>query len=116
MGKLKYKGYTGSVEYSPEDECLFGKVLGLRKGVFISYEGNSVEELKKDFEGGIDDYLATCEKNGVEPARPYSGKLVVRLSPDLHGSIAEYVAEKGTTINAFLNEAAINELKAAHAL
>ena len=26
MGYLKYKGYTGSVEYSEEDKCLFGKV------------------------------------------------------------------------------------------
>lgn len=29
MGNLKYKGYTGSVEYSEEDNCLFGKVLGM---------------------------------------------------------------------------------------
>ena len=29
MGYLKYKGYTGSVEYSEEDNCLFGKVQGM---------------------------------------------------------------------------------------
>ena len=29
MGQLKYKGYTGSVEFSDEDNCLFGKVQGL---------------------------------------------------------------------------------------
>lgn len=69
MGYLRYKGYTGSVEYSPEDGCLFGKVQGLY-GTLISYEGNSVEEIKKDFEEAIDDYLESCKERGIEPAKP----------------------------------------------
>lgn len=43
MGQLKYKGYAGSVEYSEEDNCLFGKVLGLRKSC-ITYEGETINE------------------------------------------------------------------------
>ena len=64
MGYLKYKGYTGSVEYSEEDKCLFGKVQGMSKDS-ITYEGQTVEELTKDFEGAVDDYLALCEEKGV---------------------------------------------------
>jgi predicted HicB family RNase H-like nuclease len=56
---LEYKGYHGSVEYSAADNCLFGKVIGIRS--LISYEGESVEELKRDFMDGIDDYIASCE-------------------------------------------------------
>ena len=44
MGYLKYKGYTGSVEYSEDDKCLFGKVQGMSKDS-IMYEGSTVEEL-----------------------------------------------------------------------
>ena len=54
MGYLKYKGYTGSVEYSEDDKCLFGKVQGMSKDS-ITYEGSTVEELTADFEGAIDD-------------------------------------------------------------
>ena len=62
MGYLKHKGCTGSVEYSEEDKCLFGKVQGMAKDS-ITYEGSTVEELTEDFEGAIDDYLAvTCEE------------------------------------------------------
>ena len=61
MGYLKYKGYTGSVESSKEDNCLFGKVQGL-KGTLISYEGLTVDELRKDFEGAVDDYIAIRNK------------------------------------------------------
>ena len=68
MGYLKYKGYTGSVEYSEEDNCLFGKVQGMSKDA-ITYEGTTIEELRQDFEGAIDDYLALCEARHVEPAK-----------------------------------------------
>ncbi len=110
MGLLKYKGYTGSVEYSEEDNCLFGKVLGLR-GDCITYEGESVAELKHDFEGAIDDYLASCKDRGVEPKKPYSGKLIVRMPSDLHGMVAMAAAKTGTTINDFINKAVSKELE-----
>ena len=60
MELLKYKGYTGSVDYSEEDNCLYGKVLGMSKNM-ITYEGQDVNELRKDFEGAIDDYLIVCK-------------------------------------------------------
>ncbi len=44
MGNLKYKGYVGSVEYSEEDNCLFGKVIGMSKDC-ITYEGTTIDEL-----------------------------------------------------------------------
>ena len=65
MDYLEYKGYKGSIEYSKEDDCLFGKVQGLGKNVLILYEGNTVDELRKDFEGGIDSYLEGCKERGV---------------------------------------------------
>ena len=102
MGYLKYKGYTGSVEYSQEDGCLFGKVQGLY-GTLISYEGNSVEEIKKDFEGAIDDYLESCKERGIVPVKPYSGKLNLRMPSELHAAIAMTAASMGTTINDFIN-------------
>ncbi len=102
MGYLKYKGYTGSVEYSSEDGCLFGQVQGLH-GTLISYEGESVEEIQKDFEGAIDDYLISCQERGITPAKPYSGKFNLRMSSELHAAIAMAAAAAGTTINDFIN-------------
>ena len=70
MDYLEYKGYKGSVEYSKEDNCLFGKVQGMSKAVIL-YEGDTLEELRKDFENGVDSYLEACKADGVEPAMPY---------------------------------------------
>ena len=74
MDYLEYKGYKGSVEYSKEDNCLFGKVQGLSKEL-ITYEGQTLDELRKDFEDGVESYLGYCKEEGLEPAKPYSGKM-----------------------------------------
>lgn len=66
MNLLEYKDYYGSVEYSEEDDILFGEVLGLND-TFISYEGSSLPELKSDFHAGIDHYLETCKAKREQP-------------------------------------------------
>ncbi len=109
MGYLKYKGYTGSVEYSEEDKCLFGKVQGLTKDC-ITYEGNTVEELTKDFEGAVDDYLRLCEEKGIKPRKPYNGVLNVRLTPEIHSGAAMAAKKAGITINAFIKNAVAQAL------
>lgn len=103
MGHLKYKGYQGSVEFSPEDNCFFGKVLGL-KGTLISYEGTSVDDIRRDFEEAVDHYLDSCEKRGIKPAKPYSGRFLVRIPSDLHSDLAAAADSNGTTINDFVQK------------
>lgn len=115
MDFLEYKGYKGSVEYSKEDNCLFGKVQGLSKDLIV-YEGQTLDELRKDFEEGIDSYIEGCLADGVEPAKPYSGKLNLRMSSELHSRVAAFVAATGITINDFINRAIKNELKKAAVL
>lgn len=100
---MNYKGYKGSVDYSEEDNCLFGKVLGMSKDC-ISYEGKDVDELRKDFEGAVDDYLAMCKARGEVPCKPYSGNLNVRLTPEIHSRIAMLAQQTGTTINGYIRQ------------
>ena len=88
MKTLSYKGYVGSIEISDEDNCLYGKVLDLPKDTMISYEGNTVSELKEDFMGAVDDYLAYCKEEGITPRKSYSGSLNIRISPEIHSKIA----------------------------
>ena len=104
MGRLKYKGYIGTVDYNEEDQCLTGKVLGLRRDGII-YEGMSVEELIEDFHNAVDHYLSSCAERGVAPEKPYSGRLILRLSPILHQDAAEMAAANGISLNEFITRA-----------
>ncbi|MCL2216930.1 MAG: type II toxin-antitoxin system HicB family antitoxin [Defluviitaleaceae bacterium] len=65
---IKHRGYVGTVEYTAEDDVLFGKVLGIRG--LVSYEGESIAAVKRDFMEAVDDYLETCEIEGLEPENP----------------------------------------------
>ncbi len=100
---LSYKNYNGTVEYSREDRCLFGKVIGIKS--LLSYEGSSVQELEDGFKSVIDEYLNDCEERGVVPEQPYKGSFNVRISPELHRAVALYAMESGKSLNATVEEA-----------
>lgn len=103
---LSYKNYNGTVEYSKEDHCLFGKVIGIKP--LLSYEGDSVKELKQVFKKVIDEYLQDCMERNIEPEQPYKGTFNVRISPELHRNIAIYAIEHGKSLNAAVEEAIYN--------
>lgn len=100
---LEYKDYMGTVEYSAEDNILYGRVIGING--LVSYEGDSIQSLKKDFEEAVDDYLEMCRKQCIEPQKTYKGSFNVRISPSLHKSLALYAASHNKTLNASVEEA-----------
>ena len=79
---LSYKNYNGTVEFSKEDNCLFGKVIGIKS--LISYEGASVKELEQDFHNAVDEYLEDCKERNIEPEQPYKGTFNVRILSLIH--------------------------------
>lgn len=104
MNTMVYKGYIGSVEISEEDNCLYGKVLYLPNDTAITYEGSTVAELRKDFEGAVDDYIIYCKENGIAPQKSYSGTLNVRISPETHSRLAMLARKMGVSLNAYIKE------------
>ena len=100
---FKYRGYVGSLECSEADDVLFGRVLGISD--LISYEGTTCEELIADFHGAVDDYLAMCEAEGVQPEVPYKGSFNVRVPPALHERLARYAIGVGKSLNSCVQEA-----------
>ena len=104
MERLEYKGYSGSIEYSKADNCLYGKVIGLDKGTCITYEGGTALDLFEDFKGAIDDYLDYCKDKGVKPKKSYSGTLNIRIPSEIHCRIATYAENHGTSINSFIRD------------
>lgn len=103
MKYLEYKGYTGSIEYSPDDNLLYGKVQGI-KGL-ISYEGETGRHLETDFKEAVDAYLTDCKSQGKMPEKPFKGSFNVRISAALHQQAALLAVENKTSLNSFVAEA-----------
>lgn len=100
MSTLEYNGYRGSVEFSQEDRVLHGRLLGIED--VISFEGGNVDELERAFREAVDDYLRFCEEIGKKPERAYSGRIPLRIGPELHRSLAALADASGCSLNAWL--------------
>jgi predicted HicB family RNase H-like nuclease len=109
---ITYKGYTAIVGFSAEDDCLVGHIAGIND--VIGFHADSVEEIRKVFYETVDDYLATCAKIGREPNKPYSGKVTLRLPPELHAQLAVQAEANGSSLNNWM-VTALNKVVEQHA-
>jgi len=100
---LTYRDFIGSVHFSAEDDVFFGKVEGIND--LITFEGNSVKELKTAFHYVIDEHLKDCENENIPVEKSYKGSFNLRLTPDLHRRAAITAKVQGSTLNAFVRKA-----------
>lgn len=100
---INYKDFVGSVEFSEEDNVFHGKVIGTKD--LISFEGDSVASLTKDFHDAIDEYLLFCKEANKEPEKSYKGSFNVRIKPELHRVAATYASLNNQSLNAFIADA-----------
>jgi predicted HicB family RNase H-like nuclease len=99
---LEYKGYHTNIEYSAEDDCLIGKLLGIND--LVLFHAQSLKEFRKAFHVSVDDYIEYCLANGKEPEKEYSGHFNVRISPSLHRAIAVKAEQQGKKLNTLISE------------
>lgn len=96
---FEYNGYVGSIEISTEDNCLHGKLLFIED--LVSYEADTIQDLKAEFIAAVDDYIETCQEIGKEAQRPFKGSFNIRISAELH---------KRAVIEAYKEDISLNEL------
>ena len=99
---MDYKGYRAAVSYNDEAGIFHGEVIGTRD--VITFEGTSVEQLRKEFRFSIDDYLAVCAERGRQPDKPFSGKIPLRVAPEIHRAATAAAKAAGKSLNAWLAE------------
>jgi predicted HicB family RNase H-like nuclease len=99
---LKHESYIAEITYDDGDETMHGATINTR--AVLHFAGRDIAELKAAFADTIEDYREWCRERGVEPEKPYSGALSLRIAPELHRRIAERAAEAGESVNQFIAE------------
>ncbi len=102
MNKLTHKGYSGTIDASIEDGCLHGQILFIDD--IITYEGDTVDDIKTSFKEAVNHYLAYCEETGKPANKPYSGTFNVRVGQDLHRKAVEIASHRGIKLNDFVTQ------------
>src|SRR6266566_544483 len=100
---MRYKDYSARVEFDDEAGLFHGEVVNIRD--VITFQGRSVDELRRELRESVEDYLAFCAKRGEEPEKPFSGKFVVRVSSEIHRQISLAATKEGVSLNAWVTEA-----------
>jgi len=106
---MTYKGYAARIDYSDEDLCFVGHIAGIRD--VIGFHADNVAALRQAFEEAVDDYLAYCAEQGREPLRPASGKISLRIPPEIHSAINIAAEVSGKSVNQWISDTLT---KAAH--
>lgn len=109
---LQHRGYYGSIEASPEDNCLFGKLQFIR--ALVTYEGETLAELNQAFCEAVDDYIETCASLGQTPEIPCKGSFNVRVGHDLHLAASVAATKQSISLND-LTRKALSEYLVQHA-
>ncbi len=99
---MNYKGYTARIEFDERDHIFVGRVLGLR--TVISFHGETVAELRTEFEAALDDFLRDCKAQGIRPEKPASGKILLRIPPEVHGAALVAAQAAGKSLNQWATE------------
>jgi predicted HicB family RNase H-like nuclease len=102
MNAMNYNGYTAKIEFDERDSIFVGRLLGMR--TMISFHGDTVVELRQAFESAVNEFLADCEEQGVKPEKPASGKLMLRVSPEIHGAALVAAQASGKSLNQWASE------------
>jgi predicted HicB family RNase H-like nuclease len=109
MNAMTYKGYAARVEFDADDHIFVGRIIGIRD--IVTFHGETVSELENSYKEAVDDYLEACATLGQQPNKPYSGKLLIRVSAEIHAAVAASAEAAGKSLNQWAAET-LN--KAAH--
>jgi len=107
---IEYKGYIGSIEYSTDDKCFFGKLEMIDD--LVTFEADNAKELEINFRDAVDEYLQTCKSLGREPQKVYKGVFNVRIEPELHRKVYQEAVKAGVSLNSFVRQALSKEVGA----
>lgn len=102
---MQYKGYVAAVEFDESVGRLHGRVVNSGAYPIATFGATDVDGIRREFEQSIDEYLASCREDGVEPKKPFSGTLNPWLGPDLHRRAALSASVRGMSLNSWIQQA-----------
>ena len=97
---MEYKGYHAVVQFDDDADIFHGNIIGTQDTV--TFQGETVVDLKQAFRDSLESYLAVCAELGHQPSKPYSGQIEIRIAPDLHRFADEAAAKVGQTLDEWL--------------
>ncbi len=107
MATMRCDDYVARVEYDAEEKLFRGRILNVSDT--ITFYGASAKDLEREMRRSIRTYLEVCRERDIEPAKPFSGRFNLRLTPEQHRAISTAAALAGKSLNAWVAETLTRE-------
>lgn len=102
MNKMEHLGYTARIEFDDVDRIFVGHLVGIKD--IVGFHGKTVDELEAAFRESVESYIAINKERGRSPQKPYSGRLMLRVPPEVHAAVATTAGARGKSINQWASE------------
>ena len=106
---IEYNGYIGTIEYSQEDKCFFGKLDMIND--LVTFEANNANDLEENFKNAVDEYIETCKQLGREPQKAFKGVFNVRTGSELHMAAVRNALKMGISLNSYIKNLIEKDVK-----
>jgi len=106
---IEYKGYIGTIEYSSQDKCFFGKLNMIND--LVTFEADNANELENNFKNVVDEYITTCKQLNREPQKSFKGVFNVRTGSELHKAAVKNALKMGVSLNSYIKSLIEKDLK-----
>ncbi len=106
---IEYNGYIGTIEYSQEDKCFFGKLDMIND--LVTFEATNANDLEENFKNAVDEYIETCKQLGREPQKAFKGVFNVRTGSELHMAAVRNALKMGVSLNSYIKSLIEKDVK-----
>lgn len=106
---IEYNGYIGTIEYSQEDKCFFGKIDMIND--LVTFEATNANDLEENFKNVVDEYIETCKQLGREPQKAFKGVFNVRTGSELHMAAVRNALKMGVSLNSYIKSLIEKDVK-----
>lgn len=105
---MNFGEYEAVISYDPDIQMFRGEFVGLNGGA--DFYADSIRKLRKEGETSLKVFLDYAAEKGIPPKKELSGKLVLRLKPDVHQKYKLLAKSKNVSLNQLLNETLENAI------
>lgn len=76
----------------------------------IYFGGATVKQLKKHMKEAIEGHIKNCKSLGIEPEKPYSGRITFRTTAKKHALFVEAAFQSGNrSLNEWMEKVLVHE-------
>ena len=99
---MKFGEYDAVIHFDPEIDMFRGEFVGLNGSA--DFYADSIEKLRHEGEISLRVFLDFAKEKNIQPKKPLSGKLVLRLKPEIHRKYKLLASSKNISLNKLLND------------